>query len=31
MGEVIEYSKMEEIFYDPKNKKTEDYIAGRFG
>jgi len=30
-GEVIEYGKTEEIFYKPKNKKTEDYITGRFG
>jgi len=30
-GEVIEYGKTEDIFYKPKNKKTEDYITGRFG
>ena len=30
-GEVIEYGKTEEIFYKPQNKKTEDYITGRFG
>ena len=31
LGEVIEYGDSEEIFLTPKNKKTEDYIAGRFG
>ena len=30
-GEVIEYGKTEQIFNKPKNKKTEDYITGRFG
>ena len=30
-GEVIEYGKTEEIFYKPKDKRTEDYITGRFG
>lgn len=31
LGEVIEYGKTEQIFSMPKNKKTEDYITGRFG
>ena len=31
LGEVIEYGDSEEIFMTPKDKKTEDYIAGRFG
>ena len=31
LGEVVEYGDSEEIFFTPKNKKTEDYIAGRFG
>lgn len=31
LGEVIEYGDSEEIFLMPKHKKTEDYIAGRFG
>ncbi len=31
MGEIIEYDKTEDIFSMPKNKKTEDYITGRFG
>lgn len=30
-GEVIEYGKTEDIFYKPKDKRTEDYITGRFG
>ncbi|MEG0923978.1 MAG: phosphate ABC transporter ATP-binding protein PstB [Anaerovoracaceae bacterium] len=31
MGDVVEYSGTEELFSVPKNKKTEDYITGRFG
>ena len=30
-GEVIEFGKTEDIFYKPKDKRTEDYITGRFG
>lgn len=30
-GEVIEYGETEQIFNNPKDKKTEDYITGRFG
>ena len=30
-GEVVEFDKTENIFSKPKNKKTEDYITGRFG
>ncbi|MGN0446716.1 MAG: phosphate ABC transporter ATP-binding protein PstB [Acutalibacteraceae bacterium] len=30
-GEVIEYDKTEQIFGSPKDKRTEDYISGRFG
>lgn len=30
-GEVIEFGMTEDLFYNPKNKKTEDYITGRFG
>lgn len=30
-GEVIEKNKTEEIFYKPRDKRTEDYITGRFG
>ncbi|MCR5217082.1 phosphate ABC transporter ATP-binding protein PstB [Treponema sp.] len=31
LGEIIESGKTEEIFSRPSNKKTEDYITGRFG
>lgn len=31
LGEVIEYDNTEKIFAEPENKKTEDYITGRFG
>ena len=30
-GELIEYGKTEDIFYRPQDKRTEDYISGRFG
>lgn len=30
-GKVIETDKTEKIFSNPSNKKTEDYITGRFG
>ena len=30
-GEVIEYGKTEDIFTRPKDRRTEDYITGRFG
>lgn len=30
-GEVIEYSTTDEIFSRPRDKRTEDYITGRFG
>ena len=31
VGEMIEYGKTEDLFSMPKQKKTEDYITGRFG
>ncbi|WP_285818443.1 phosphate ABC transporter ATP-binding protein PstB [Helicobacter bilis] len=31
LGEVIEFDDTEKIFSKPKDKKTQDYIAGRFG
>ena len=31
LGEVVEYGDTGELFALPKNKKTEDYITGRFG
>lgn len=30
-GEIVESGKTENIFYKPKDKRTEDYITGRFG
>lgn len=30
-GEVIEYGKTEDMFERPQDKRTEDYITGRFG
>lgn len=29
-GDIVEYDETEKIFYNPSNKKTEDYITGRF-
>jgi phosphate transport system ATP-binding protein len=31
LGKLIEYDVTETIFVNPHNKKTEDYITGRFG
>lgn len=31
LGEMIEYGVTSKIFTNPSNKKTEDYITGRFG
>ena len=31
LGELIEYDDTEKLFSMPQNKKTEDYITGRFG
>ena len=30
-GEIVEKGKTEDIFYKPRDKRTEDYITGRFG
>lgn len=30
-GEIVEYEDTEEIFYKPKDARTERYITGRFG
>lgn len=30
-GEIVETGKTEDIFYKPRDKRTEDYITGRFG
>lgn len=31
LGDLIEYGKTEAIFSNPNDKRTEDYITGRFG
>lgn len=31
LGELVEYSDTEKMFSTPKDKRTEDYITGRFG
>ena len=31
LGEVIEYDSTEKMFSTPSDKRTEDYITGRFG
>ena len=31
LGEVVEYDKTEKLFSMPKDRRTEDYITGRFG
>jgi phosphate transport system ATP-binding protein len=31
LGDLIEFDKTENIFLNPKEKQTEDYITGRFG
>lgn len=30
-GDVVEYGKTEQLFKNPRDKQTEDYITGRFG
>ncbi|HBG55852.1 MAG TPA: phosphate ABC transporter ATP-binding protein, partial [Ruminococcaceae bacterium] len=30
-GEVVEYAQTGDLFSMPKDKRTEDYITGRFG
>lgn len=31
LGDLVEYGKTEDMFQSPKDKRTEDYITGRFG
>ena len=31
LGEMVEFGDTEQIFSMPKDKRTEDYITGRFG
>lgn len=30
-GHLIEYGKTDDLFFNPKDKRTEDYISGKFG
>ena len=31
LGDLVEFDKTDTIFFQPKDKRTEDYITGRFG
>jgi len=31
LGELVEFGKTDDIFAQPKDQRTEDYITGRFG
>ncbi|MEG2572279.1 MAG: phosphate ABC transporter ATP-binding protein, partial [Erysipelotrichaceae bacterium] len=31
LGEVVEFDETKKIFQKPQDKRTEDYITGRFG
>mgnify|MGYP000523761228 CR=1 FL=1 len=31
LGELVEFGKTERLFSTPSDKRTEDYITGRFG
>jgi phosphate transport system ATP-binding protein len=31
LGDLVEFEKTSELFTNPKNKQTENYITGRFG
>lgn len=31
LGELVEYGKTVDVFTNPRDKKTEDYVTGRFG
>ena len=31
LGELVEFGETEKLFSQPKDKRTEDYITGRFG
>lgn len=31
VGEIVESGRTEDLFYKPRDKRTEDYITGRFG
>lgn len=31
LGEIVEFNTTQDIFQNPADKRTEDYITGRFG
>ena len=31
LGDLVEYGNTEQMFSQPKDQRTEDYITGRFG
>ena len=31
LGDLVEYGQTDQIFSTPRDKRTEDYITGRFG
>ena len=31
LGELVEFGKTDQVFSMPRDKRTEDYITGRFG
>ena len=31
LGDLVEFGNTEEMFSQPRDKRTEDYITGRFG
>jgi phosphate transport system ATP-binding protein len=31
LGEIIEHDRTNDLFLNPKNSKTSDYIEGRYG
>jgi len=31
LGEMVEYGRTDDIFRNPREKRTEDYITGRYG
>jgi phosphate transport system ATP-binding protein len=31
LGELVEFGRTQDIFTAPKDKRTEDYITGRYG
>lgn len=31
LGELVEFGRTDDVFTRPKDKRTEDYITGRYG